>query len=1373
MDTSESDCVTGLPRRCAELEALLALDRERQRAASAVLALLDHSPAEVQRVLDTIAELAAELCRAEFAFVLLVRNGRLELASASNASDAFMSYMRANPLAVETGAVSGRAVLEGRTAHVADCTKDPDLSAKNYERLGGHRTILGVPLVREDVAIGVVTLMRAEVAPFSEREIELLETFAAQAVIAINNAELFENVAARNRELAEASEQRTATGEILRVISSSPTDLDPVFRTMAEHAARLCDATDAQIFRLDDGGLRLRASYGALPLHGGLHPVNREWVTGRAVVDGVTVHVEDLAAAGEEFPLGVAYQRRYGHRTTLATPLMRGDEALGAILIRRLEVRPFTDRQIGLLEAFADQAVIAINNVELFEKLEARTGELQQALDHQTATAEVLRTISRSALDLQTVLDALTSSLVRLCDVDLMSIMRREGDVFHYVTKHGITDEQFEILGKITHRPGCGSLVGMVLESRSTVHLPDVLREPRYTFHDVQRLLGYRSMLGVPMLRDGEVIGVLNLRRREVQPFSLDEIRLVESFADQAVIAINNAELFHALRERTEELQDALRTLEVTSQIQRLTSLSVADAQPVFEAIVENAVTLCDGLYANVFRYDGEFLHFVATRWNGHDGEALKLHQKLLTEKYPTPPDRSQVAGRAVLSGKTICIDDTLADAEYDERFRGKRGWRRVAGVPMMREGVALGVIVVGWAEPGPIPKRQQDLLEGFADQALIAIENARLFHEVESRTLEVQQALEYQTATSEVLAVISRATDELQPVLDTIVATSCRLCRAGWAVIFRLLDDGLLHCVAGSGGTQGFLDYVASRPRPVDRGSLVGRAVLDAGPVHVKDVLEDPEYRWHDAQQAGGYRTALAVPLMRGGTVLGVIALQRNVVEPFSAVEVEAVTTFADQAVIAIGNVGLFQEVQARTEDLQEALDYQTATSEVLETISRSPGAIGPVLDAIVGRAASLCNAADCAVFLRESEGLRLSASKGTIPRRFDRLELSRETVLGRAVLDGRPVEVVDLLAAEDFPTGRALAREAGVRTVLAVPLIREGQAQGVISLRRTEVQPFSREQVARLQTFADQAAIAIENARLFGELEARTGELAASLENLRTTQDRLIQTEKLASLGQLTAGIAHEIKNPLNFVNNFATLSSDLLVELAEFLEAPIAALDQTARDEAVELFAMVRDNLAKIAHHGARADSIVKNMLQHARHGAAEWRMADVNALVEEALNLAYHGARAEHPDFTVEIARSLDPGLGQIECCPQDLTRVILNLVSNGIYAANRKRAGAVAGFTPRLDISTRNAEDGVEIEVRDNGSGIPVEIRDRIFLPFFTTKPAGEGTGLGLSISHDIVVEQHGGTFTVESEPGSFTLFRVTLPRTAGNREARA
>jgi two-component system NtrC family sensor kinase len=457
-----------------------------------------------------------------------------------------------------------------------------------------------------------------------------------------------------------------------------------------------------------------------------------------------------------------------------------------------------------------------------------------------------------------------------------------------------------------------------------------------------------------------------------------------------------------------------------------------------------------------------------------------------------------------------------------------------------------------------------------------------------------------------------------------------------------------------------------------------------------------------------------------------------------------------------------LQEQVATLTRDLKEAHEQQTATADVLKVISRSTFDLRTVLNTLVESSASLCEAYDSTIWQPDGERLLLLAHYGPIS--VESLPIIRGTAAGRTFLDGRTIHVADLQReAKEYPESSENARRWGFHAILCVPLMRKGVAIGVIALRRIEPQLFTERQVALLQTFADQAVIAIENVRLFNNVEARTRELAASLESLRTTQDRLVQTQKLALLGQLTAGIAHEIKNPLNFVNNFSGISAELIDELQDTLMG--VPLDDKARAEISELTDTLKSNFDKVVHHGRRADAIVKNMLQHSREGSGEHRVIDINALVEESLNLAWHGARAETQGFEIKLKQSFDPSAGGADVFPQDIRRALLNVISNGFYAATKRGAGT-DGYEPTLTASTKNLGDRVEIRIRDNGAGITPDVKEKMFNPFFTTKPTGEGTGLGLSISHDIIVKQHAGSIEVDTQPGEFTEIRVILPRAA-------
>jgi two-component system NtrC family sensor kinase len=667
-----------------------------------------------------------------------------------------------------------------------------------------------------------------------------------------------------------------------------------------------------------------------------------------------------------------------------------------------------------------------------------------------------------------------------------------------------------------------------------------------------------------------------------------------------------------------------------------------------------------------------------------------------------------------------------------------------------------------------PFTDKQIELVKNFAAQAVIAIENTRLLNELRQRTTDLSESLEQQTATSKVLEVISRSAFDLNAVFETVVESSVTLCGAHRAIIYRF-DGELLRIAAAFNASQEFREWIERNPIRPGRHTAAARAALERRMIHIPDVLVDPEYNYGGAN-IEKVRTVLGVPILKGDDLLGAMVIYHLEVRPFTDKQIALVETFADQAVIAIENVRLFDEVQTRTRELSESLQQQTATAEVLKVISRSTFDLQAVLDTLIESAVRLCEADHGWLFRREGKILHWVASFGYGTDAHNRLReffntrevvVDRGSVTGRAALEARTVQVPDVLLDPDYTYGDA-QKVGGYRAGLGVPLLRTGEVIGVIFVNKVAPVPFSDKQVELVTTFADQGVIAIENVRLFESVEARTREIAKSLEDLRSTQDRLVQTQKLASLGQLTAGIAHEIKNPLNFVNNFSGVSSELIDELQDTLKGP---LDEKVRAEINELANTLRGNLDKVVQHGKRADAIVKNMLLHSREGSGDHRVVDINSLVEESLNLAYHGARAEKQGFNIIMERSLNPDTGQADVFPQDITRVLLNLISNGFYAATKRRAEASGdGYEPTLVASTRSLGDRVEIRVRDNGTGIPPEVKEKMFNPFFTTKPAGEGTGLGLSICHDIIVKQHGGSIEVDTKPGEFTEIRVTLPR---------
>jgi signal transduction histidine kinase len=666
-------------------------------------------------------------------------------------------------------------------------------------------------------------------------------------------------------------------------------------------------------------------------------PLTRDYMHGLAILDAKVVDVPNVTNAPPDLALGAQNFLKSGYKAVTILPMMRGTSAIGALSVVRIESGPLSAEQLALLKGFAAQAVIAIENTRLLNELRQRTDDLTESLQQQVATADVLKVISRSTFDLKAVLDTLVESAARLCEADMAQILRPRDAGYYVAASHGFSREYIESHKTLTFAPGRGSLTGRVLLERKPVQIPDVLADPEYINPEPQRLGGYRTHLGVPLLREGSPIGVILVSRRTVRPFDNKHVELVSTFADQAVIAIENVRLFEEVQAQRREVTEALEHQTATSEVLNVISRSPTNAQPVFDAIVESASRLCDAVFSVVWRYDGNLLHYAAS--HNFTPEVLDL----IIKTYPKPPDRSVVAGRAILDGRIAHVPDMLADPAYAHELALAGNWRASVAVPMLRDGKPVGAISVGKAEAVPFSERQIQLLTIFADQAVIAMENVRLFDEVQARTDDLSESLQQQTATADVLKVISRSAFDLRTVLQTLVESAARFCNADKANIIREKDGGF-YTAESYGYSREFMDYIKNIPIKAERGLASGRALVEGRVVHIADVKADPEYTLVEAQRLGDYRTILCVPMQREGVPIGLLVLTRSQIQPFTDKQIELVTTFADQAAIAIENVRLFDEIQDKSRQLAEASQHKSQFLANMSHELRTP------LNAILG---------------------------------------------------------------------------------------------------------------------------------------------------------------------------------------------------------------------------------------------------------------------------------------------------------------------------------------------------------------------------------------------------------------------------------------
>ncbi len=1254
---------------------------EQQSASAEILGAISSSISDTRPVFEKILESCERLFAGKVVGInVLGSDGMIHLGAYKGPGrEAFEKIF---PLALDRNSGSGLCIVERRVVHVPDSEAEdvPEL-ARAGNRARGNRASLYAPMMSSDKAIGVVWVSRERAGSFGEHEIGLLKTFADQAVIAIENARLF-------NETREALERQTATAEILKVISASPTATQPVFESIVNNCQTLFGDCRVALWLIAGGQLHPRASTGYLPEP---MPLDRDSGTGAAVLEARTIHLPDLETGAEQYPRVKQLGLKHGYRSGIYAPLLKDGRAIGGISVLRRRAGAFSDKEVALLGTFTDQAVIAIENSRLFN-------ETKEALSQQTATAEILKVIASTPTAVQPVFDAIVDATNELTGGRLAGLILRHGPSFYVAAYSGarledIPDEVRNVpLDRSKNFPSRAILDGELVHITDW-EAADVPQHERM----VARTFGARSGLVVPLLRKGEGIGALAALRESSGPYDDKQIALLRSFADQAVIAIENARLFN-------ETQEALERQTATAEILKVISGSPTDVKPVFDAILKSAVSLCGAELAAMFSFDGRLVHMVAT--HNWPREALEYFAKV----YPAPPSEKLLSGRTILGKSIVQISDSAADPDYDPTSVITGHWRRMLGLPLLRDGGALGALVVAWREPGETPPRQVDLLQTFADQAAIAIENVRLFNET-------KEALEQQTAVSEVLRVISSSPTDVQPVLQAVAERAARICEAKFVDVFLVDGDELRSRVAvGDIGRPAM-----NETRPLDRTTVMGRAVIDGVPMQIEDMLQAPVSEFPLGRKMAldyGHRTIFVVPLRRENRSLGAIVLRRPEVRPFTDKQISLLQTFADQAAIAIENVRLFNETK-------EALEGQTATADILKVISRFDTDLQPVFDAIAANALALCRATTGWVYRFDGELIHIASAYGLRPEAVEVLRQDypmrpgRGAATARAIL-ARSVAHVPNIREDDEYELRELAGAAAYLSVLSVPLLLEGEPIGAITVTGAQAGAFAQRQVELLQTFAEQAVIAIQNARLFREIREKSAQLEIANKH---------KSEFLANM-------SHELRTPLNAIIGFSEVLSERMFGEVNEKQA---------------------EYLKDIHESGRHLLSLINDILDLSKIEAGRMELEVSSFHLPTALSNAVTLVRERAQRHGLQLQVDVDQGLGEFSGDERKFKQIMLNLLSNAVK------------FTPdggKVEVSARKENGALEVSVRDTGIGIAPEDQAAVFEEF---KQVGrdnlrkaEGTGLGLALTKRFV-ELHGGKIGLQSAPGAGSTFTVSLP----------